>query len=162
MCRKRVYLHRIQNCTMAVVHSSPTTGLISNWMEKHQQQTNQSYNDNTTQACRSVAHRDPNLLLALQENSCALHGHLCYFCRCVKRRLVTSIGWLRISRTDCGTNNLARKIIFHGQGPPDFFHFGVNSDGASPFGHWGILLESGISLSQDRPCPVLYLTIWWW
>lgn len=105
---------RSQNCAMAVVHSSPTAELISNWMEKHQQQTNQSYNDNTTQVCRSVAHRDPNLLLALQENSCALHGPLCYFCRCVKRRMVTSIGWLIISRTDRGTNNLARKIIFHG------------------------------------------------
>jgi hypothetical protein len=80
---------RSRNCAMAVVHSSPTAGLISSWLEQHQHQqhTNQPY-DTTTLMCRSVAHRDPNLLLALQENSCALHGPLCYFCRCVKRRLV--------------------------------------------------------------------------
>jgi hypothetical protein len=31
-----------------------------------------------------------------------------------KRRMVTSNGWLRISRTGRGTNNLVGKIIFHG------------------------------------------------
>ena len=155
---------RSRNCAMAVVHSSPTAGLISSWMEQHQQQhTNQPY-DTTTPVCRSVAHRDPRTAAPCTD-PCVTSAGVLRDAWCLKLAaqalgIVALIGWMRLSRTDRGANNLARKTTFHGLGSSDLFHFVTNSGGASSFTRLGILLVWETSLSRDRASPVLCLKHW--